>query len=364
MRQHRCRPTSTMSLLAHASFSSTGQEARPTVHRSAGGTAWSRQDRIVGACTNEYLAIPLIRTAGHPSAERRALQRQVHRGELTAVRPGVLVRPGDVAGLRPEERHLLLVRASAGTIRPPVEISHDPLRPSTGFRSSARPPTRSRSPIHDDVGARTTALTRVHGAPRRAQTDARWRDLRRRRPWTSKDRARPRWSGRSSTSRSHARSSKSSHDRCRAARPGRAPEMLRDEAAGRGERGQDKAAVAIGMGSALSGSPAESVPGPLPTARRARPRAAARLPTPGERTAVVDFWFPGTAWSSRWTAGEVRGPDDARWADHGRRPLAGEAARGLRAVVPRCPRRRPADLGGPDGSRAGATKLRRAGIPC
>ncbi|WP_148287024.1 hypothetical protein [Curtobacterium sp. B18] len=313
------------------------------------------------------LAIPLIRTAGHPSAERRALQRQVHRGELTAVRPGVLVRPGDVAGLRPEERHLLLVRASAGTIRPPVEISHRSAAAVHGLPFVGAPPDKIEVTDPRRCRSEATALTRVHGAPRRAQTDARWRDLP---PTSSVD-----FEGSGTTSMVRtlvdvavARPLVESLPMIDAALHDRVvlPEMLRDEAAGRGERGQDKAAVAIGMGSALSGSPAESVCRvrfrqlgvPDPVQQHAFRR-------PGERTAVVDFWFPGhgvvvevdgrgkyedpTMLGGRTTA-------DAHWQEKQREDFV-RSFPDVRAVV----RLTWADLMDPERVR---TKLRRAGIPC
>ena len=68
--------------------------------------------------------IELIRTASLPSAERRAAERAARRGTLTRVRPGVLVHPHALRGLRARDHHVLLIRAALPRVPPTAVVSH------------------------------------------------------------------------------------------------------------------------------------------------------------------------------------------------------------------------------------------------
>jgi hypothetical protein len=92
------------------------------------------------------------------------------------------------------------------------------------------------------------------------------------------------------------------------------PDMLVEELDSRARKGRAKAALAVGMGSALSESPAESVcrvrfrqvGAPDPVQQHVFARA-------GERSAVVDFWFP-----EQGVVVEVDGR--AKYTEHGDSP--------------------------------------------
>jgi len=239
------------------------------------------------------LAVPLIRTSGYPPAERRNLQRQVRRGVLVAVRPGALVDPAAVADLRPEEQHLLLVRATAPRIVPPVALSDRsaaiahglPFVGPTPDRVEVRDPRRSRT--------ETTARLRVRPGWRRAGTDR----------WSGTPPFRPGdFAGVAVEPLVDVLVEVASTEPLLTALPmidaalrdrRILPEMLEDELRSAECKGRAKAAVAIGMSSAASGSPAESV-------CRVRfrqfglsqPVQQHRFVRPGHRDAIVDFWFP------------------------------------------------------------------------
>lgn len=135
---------------------------------------------------------------------------------------------------------------------------------------------------------------------------------------------------------------------------------------GRLDKGRAKAALAIGMGSASSGSPAESVcrvrfrqiGAPEPEQQHVFAR-------PGERTATVDFWFPehgvvvevdGRAKYSEATMLDGRSTADAHWQEKRREDFI-RSFPDVRFVV----RLSWADLMDPDRVRAA---LVRAGVPC
>lgn len=135
---------------------------------------------------------------------------------------------------------------------------------------------------------------------------------------------------------------------------------------GRLRKGQSKAAIAVRMGSALSESPAESVCRvrfrqlgvPEPVQQHAFHR-------PGERTAIVDFWFPeqgvvvevdGRAKYEDPAMLDDRTTADAHWREKQREDFMRSFSE-VRAVV----RLTWADLMDPDRVRV---KLVRAGIPC
>ncbi|MDP4334053.1 hypothetical protein Q7F20_11800 [Curtobacterium sp. A7_M15] len=313
------------------------------------------------------LAVPLSRTGGHPSAERRALQRRVHRGEFVAIRPGVLARPDDLVGLRPEDRHLLLIRASSQLIRPPVELSHRSAAAVHGLPFVGAPPDKIDVTDRRRERSETTALLRVHGAARRARPNSEWHGLP---PTSTLD-----FEGLITASLVRTLVDVAatvplveSLPMIDAALLERRilPEMLLDEASWRGDKGRDKAAVAIEMASSLSGSPAESVCRvrfrqlgvPQPVQQHAFHR-------PGERTAVVDFWFPdagvvvevdgrGKYEDPAMLGG--RSTAEAHWQEKQREDFVRSFPE-VRAVV----RLTWADLMDPERIRA---KLRRAGITC
>ncbi|MET3452341.1 hypothetical protein [Curtobacterium sp. 1544] len=311
------------------------------------------------------LAVPLIRTGGHPSAERRALQRQVHRGELVAIRPGVLARPEHLEGLRPEHHHLLLLRATAPTIHPPVEISHWSAAAVHGLPYIGGPPDRVNVSDPRRSRGETTALLRVHVPT--GSSSSRWDGLP---PTTTAV-----FAGAPVTSLVRTLIDVASTVDLIDAVPmidaalydrRVLPAMLHDELAARPTRGSDKAAVAVGMGSAASGSPAESVcrvrfrqlgvPDPVQQHVFARP---------GERTAIVDFWFPehgvvvevdGRAKYEDDAMLDGRSTADAHWQEKQREDFVRSFPE-VRTVV----RVTWADLMDPDRLRM---KLHRAGVPC
>ena len=144
------------------------------------------------------------------------------------------------------------------------------------------------------------------------------------------------------------------------------PAMLTEELAARTPRGYDKAAVAVGMGSAASESPAESVCRvrfrqlgvPEPVQQHAFARA-------GARTAVVDFWFPdqgvvvevdGRAKYEDAAMLDGRTTADAHWQEKQREDFVRSFPE-VRTVV----RVTWADLMDPERLRI---KLVRAGVPC
>ncbi|MDM7885693.1 hypothetical protein QUG92_11315 [Curtobacterium sp. RHCKG23] len=228
--------------------------------------------------------IDLVRTAHLPSAERRALERATARGEYERIRPGVLVRRGSTTGLRPDQRHVLLVRASLPRLRPQDRLSHESACAVLGLPVVGSWPSRVHVADPTADGTRVSAWFVRHGVAGRPPSDHRdHRGL----PTTSPARtavdiasSRPlllalpvldhvlRW-------------------RCATT------EDLGREVGLLGPKGRSKAASAVAMGSPRSDSPAESM-------CRVRfrllgtpePEQQHVFSRPGERTAVVDFWFP------------------------------------------------------------------------
>ncbi|MFJ4073998.1 hypothetical protein [Curtobacterium sp. NPDC089991] len=316
---------------------------------------------------DRVLAIPLIRTGDHPSAERRALQRRVHRGSLASIRPGVLVDPSLVQGLRSEDRLLLLVRATVPSVGLPRAFSHSSAATVHRLPFTAAAPDRVEVVDPRLTRPDTTALARV-------------------RPGHAIDDSGGRWAGTPPTVpieidgapvTSLVRtlvdlSATAPLDQAvpmidQALRERRVlPEMLRDELSSHERKGSEKAGVAIGMGSALSGSPAESV-------CRVRFRQIG-APEPvqqyefrrtGGGTAVVDFWFPdqgvvvevdGRAKYEDPTMLEGRSTAEAHWQEKRREDFVRSFPE-VRFVI----RLSWADLMQPDRVRAA---LRRAGVPC
>ncbi|MDM7890096.1 hypothetical protein [Curtobacterium caseinilyticum] len=228
--------------------------------------------------------IELVRTAHLPSAERRALERAAARGEYERVRPGVLVARGSSAHLRPDQRHVLLVRASLPRLRATDVLSHESACALLGIPVVDAWPTRVQVLDPVAVGTRVTSWFVRRGTAHRPPAEH--RDHR---------------GVRTTTPARTAVDVASSRpllvalpvvDHVLRWRTASAADLDR-ELALLGEKGHAKAATAVAMGSALSDSPAESLcrvrfrqfGTPEPEQQRAFTR-------PGERTAVVDFWFP------------------------------------------------------------------------
>jgi hypothetical protein len=313
------------------------------------------------------LAIPLIRTGARPSAERRALQRRVHRGDLVAVRPGVLVQPEALEGLWPEHRHLLLVRATAPSIRPPVLLSHRTAAAVHGLPFVGAVPERVEATDPRRERTETTALLRVHGDSGESGVPGQWADLP---PTKTVD-----FAGAASTSLVRTLVDVASSTPLLDALPmvdaalrdrRLLPEMLADELANRQRKGTDKATVAVAMGSALSGSAAESVARVVfRQLRTPEPVQQHPFARPGTRTAVVDFWFPeqgvvvevdGRAKYEDATMLDGRTTADAHWQEKQREDFIRSFPE-VRTVV----RFTWADLMDPERVRVA---LVRAGVPC
>jgi hypothetical protein len=230
---------------------------------------------------NRIDAIELVRTTGLPPAERRALERAVRRGELHRIRPGVLVRPAALDGLRPDEHHHLLVRAAATRLRASDVVSHESACAVLGL------PVVGSWPPKVHVADGTTTHTRVsswfvrHGVARRPAVGH---------PTTSVSVTSPARTAVDLAASRPLLTALPVLDAVLRAAPTDAGTLVAEyERLG---HGWSKAALAIGMASGASGSPAESVfrvrlrqlGGPTPVQQHVFRR-------PGERTATVDFWF-------------------------------------------------------------------------
>ncbi|OII34924.1 hypothetical protein BIU98_02930 [Curtobacterium sp. MMLR14_010] len=237
--------------------------------------------------------MPLIRTADHDSAERRALQRRARRGELHVVRPGVFA-PVDALGqLLPEEHHVLLARASAPVIRPPRTYSHATAAAIHGLPFVEPPPRRLqvRDPRRTLPDSTTLLLVRPGG---RTTQSSRWSGLE---PTSSTT-----FCGASVTSLVRTLVDVAATAPAIASVPmidaalGRRlvlPEMLVDELSAVDPKEHARADRAVAMGSPLSGSPAESI-GRVRFRQVGAPDPVQQqeFTRPGERRVVVDFWFP------------------------------------------------------------------------
>lgn len=297
--------------------------------------------------------IRLIRTTGLPSAERRAVERAAKRGELERIRPGVLVEPGSLDGLYPNERHVVLVRASSSRLRQQDVLSHESACAVLGLPYVGQWPAKVHVSDPTTTHTRVTAWFVRHGAGNRPPTGTLDRhglrsttaartvvDIAATRPLLG---ALP--------VLDHALRTVASQ-----------PSELQRETE-RLEKGHAKAALALGMGSALSESPAESV-------CRVRFRQVG-APEPeqqhvfsrhGERTAVVDFWFPAQGvvvevdGRSKYSDDPGRSTADAHWQEKRREDFIRSFPE-VRFVV----RLSWSDLMDPDRVR---TALVRAGVPC
>lgn len=227
--------------------------------------------------------VRLIRTTGLPPAERRALERAVHRGDLERVRPGVLVPRGSLEGLWPAERHLVDVRASRTRLRPNDVLSHESACAVHGFPYTGAWPSKVHLLDPDSHSTRVTAWFVRHGAAARppggpVRTDGFTVTAPAR---TAVDIAASRPIADALPVVDHVL-----HERLVT------PAELAAEVAGV-VKGRARAESAVGMGSALSESPAESICRvrfrQLGIREPVQQHVFARA---GERIAVVDFWFP------------------------------------------------------------------------
>lgn len=295
------------------------------------------------------------------------MQRRVHRGELVAVRPGVFAHPHHLDGLRPDDRHLLLVRASAPSIRRPVAISHRSAAVVHGLPFVGAVPHKLEVTDPRRASSETTALRRVRAAAADATPQGRWSGLL---PTTPVDfcgalvtalvRTLVDVAGSVPLLEAVPMSDAALHDRLVL------PEMLAEELPVSGARASDKVRTAIGMGSAASGSPAESVCR-VRFAQLGVPEVVQQhvFARPGERTAVVDFWFPeqgvvvevdGRAKYEDPALLAGRSTADAHWQEKQREDFV-RSFPAVRAVV----RLTWSDLMDPERVRV---KLLRAGVPC
>ncbi|ROP65987.1 hypothetical protein [Curtobacterium sp. ZW137] len=301
--------------------------------------------------------VELIRTSTLFGAERRAAERAAQRGQLLRVRSGVLVRPRALDGLRPADRHLLLVRASLPRVTQGSVVGWLSASSVHGLPSFGAWPAK----VH--LLDPTTAMTTVtawfvrHGVARHpfgTPTEVCGipvTDLVR----TVVDVAATRPLLNALPAVDH---------------------VLRDRVIDRsvliaavdtvGPKAHARARTAVEMGSALSGSPAESIcrvrfrqvgaPEPVQQHEFARP---------GDRRAVVDFWFPDQGVVVE-VDGRAKYEDtamlagastaDAHWREKQREDFV-RSFDGVRGFV----RLTWADLMDPEVVRA---KLARAGIPC
>ncbi|MBF4606869.1 hypothetical protein [Curtobacterium sp. VKM Ac-1393] len=300
--------------------------------------------------------IDLIRTTGLPGAERRALERDVRRGVLERIRPGVLVRPGALEQLHSGERHHVLVRASLHRIRATDLVSHQSACAVLGL------PLVGDVPVKVHLSDPTTTHTRVTAWFVRHGTAARPPNA-----YIESGGLRTTGWARSAVDVAATRPLLESLpvvDQLLADRR-TTPEALAADLELRGSA-QTKAGVAIGMGSGLSGSPAESVcrvrfrqigaPEPVQQHEFRRSDSGA---------AIVDFWFPeqgvvvevdGRAKYEDPVMLEGRTTADAHWREKRREDFIRSFPE-VRFVV----RLSWTDLMQPDRVRAA---LRRVGVPC
>ena len=229
------------------------------------------------------LDVELIRTRGLTSAERRAVERDAARGRLQRIRPGVLVRTGALDGLWPEERHVVVVRANAPRITEPSVVSHESACALLGIPVVGDWPARVHLADDTTTTSRVTSHFVRHGVRRRRVRKTehvlglRVTDGAR----TAVDLAARRAEIVAQPAVDHV------------LRTGQATPQLLVHEVERLAVGSTKARSVVERGSALSGSPAESV-------CRVRFR---QLGTPepvqqyefrrtGAAPAIVDFWFP------------------------------------------------------------------------
>ncbi|MFJ3383058.1 MULTISPECIES: hypothetical protein [unclassified Curtobacterium] len=301
--------------------------------------------------------VPLLRTSTLFGAERRAAERDVHRGRLLRIRSGVLVRPDAVTGLSAADQHVLLVRASLPRVTPGSVVGWLSASSLHGLPHVGAWPSK----VHllDPTTANTTVTAWFvrHGAARHpfsTPADVHGTpvsDLIR----TVVDVAATQPALKSLPAVDHVLR----HRDVDRADLAAAIETV-------GPKARARARAAVEMGSVLSGSPAESV-------CRVRFRQL-RAPDPvqqqefvraGERRAVVDFWFPDQGVVVE-VDGRAKYEDpamlagassaDAYWQEKQREDFVRSFAE-VRGFV----RLTWADLMDPEVIRA---KLTRAGIPC
>ena len=300
--------------------------------------------------------VELIRTTGATSAERRALERDDQRGRYERLRPGVLVRPDALDGMHPGEQHHVLVRASAHRLRATDVVSHQSACAVLGLPLIGTAPPKVHLADPTTTHTRVTAWFVRHGAQGRAPAVLVDQQAT---PTTT--------AARTAIDVAATRSLLEALPVVDAVLSRR----LADREALDAELtslvfARTKAGIAVGMGSALSGSPAESVcrvrfrelGAPEPVQQHVFARA-------GSATAIVDFWFPdqgvvvevdGRAKYEDPVLLDGRSTADAHWREKRREDFIRSFPE-VRAVL----RLSWADLMQPDRVRAA---LRRAGVPC
>ncbi|MBT1596136.1 hypothetical protein [Curtobacterium flaccumfaciens] len=300
--------------------------------------------------------VELIRTSGATSAERRALERDVRRGRFERLRPGVLVHPGALEGLHPGEQHHVLVRASAHRIRDTDVVSHQSACAVLGLPLVAAAPPKVHLSDPTTTHTRVTAWFVRHGSQMRPPAVR-----------IDEDSIPTTTPARTAIDVAATRALFEALPVVDAVLSRR----LSDRATLEAEfaaltAARSKAGIAIAMGSALSGSAAESVCRvrfrelgvPEPVQQHVFARA-------GSETAVVDFWFPdqgvvvevdGRAKYEDPVMLDGRSTADVHWREKRREDFI-RSCPGVRAVI----RLSWSDLMQPDRVRAA---LRRAGVPC
>ncbi|PCN47596.1 hypothetical protein Csp2054_10765 [Curtobacterium sp. 'Ferrero'] len=232
---------------------------------------------------NRAFDIDLIRTRGLTGAERRTLERRAADGVYERVRPGVLVRAHTLADLRADERHALLIRATAPYITEPFVLSHESACALLGLPVISAWPDRVHAADSSTGTTRVTARLTRHGVRDRPVT------------------AHTEVLGFRTTTAARTAVDIASRRATLVAVPivdhvlrtNQTTRAALQQELSRLQTGGTKARAVVEMASTLSGSPAESM-------CRVRFR---QLGTPepvqqhgfhrsGERSAVVDFWFP------------------------------------------------------------------------
>jgi hypothetical protein len=296
-------------------------------------------------------AVELIRTGDFEGARRRALERSVRRGELERLRPGVLITAGAAAHLRPDEKHVLAVRAALPRIRSSVAISHLSAALVHGWPIICAPPPR----IHltDPASDRTVVTSWFvrHGGA--GQTQSTVRDF---------DGAHVSGFVRTVVDIAAVGELETAvavvdHVLHHALVSADALALAASDIG----KGSAKARRALELGSALSESPAESLCRVrFVQLRTPQPVQQHVFVRPGERPARVDFWFPDQGVvvevDGRSKYAESGDVADAHWREKRREDFIRSFPE-VRTVV----RLSWSDLMDPERVRAA---LRRAGVPC
>ncbi|ROP66952.1 hypothetical protein EDF19_2298 [Curtobacterium sp. PhB115] len=280
----------------------------------------------------------------------------MRRGVLERIRPGVLVRPGALDELHPGERHQVMVRAARHLIRPRDVVSHESAGVLLGLPLVGPAPPKVHLSVLTTTHTRVTSWFVQHGVGARP-------------PWTAESMDGLLVTTPARTAVDIAASRPLDHALPVVDHVLRAGSASRDSLTTELDRlvaARAKAGIAIGMGSGLSGSPAESVcrvrfrelGTPEPVQQHTFQRS-------GAGPAVVDFWFPAQGvvvevdGRGKYEDAEMldgRTTAEAHWREKRREDFIRSFPE-VRAVV----RLSWSDLMRPDSVRA---ELRRAGVPC